>query len=340
MIGAVLRRARAAGEEGFTLVELVVASGMAAFVVASLANALGAVHVGNRFARQTAQASAAARAAIESAQGLGWAHLGHPVGSLVGDPLVVNDRYDPDAGGPLGSEGIVYDAAGQVAPAVVTRTYNNAAFQVHTYVTSSVDATRRISVLVTWSEAGKAHATSLGTILNPQASVTAAAASVLSGTIGGTPLADVARVQADSPSGSDSASVQSFSPGPAVSGATASASARVTLTPAAHAGASVQSVSVGLAGLTVQVNGAAVQADASVGSISASGTGTVSINGVPTVNPAPGTVVAVPGWRIVMNDRRLEPDGSMSVTFVRMESTLTSDELTLCWAWVRPVGSP
>jgi hypothetical protein len=47
-------------------------------------------------------------------------------------------------------------------------------------------------------------------------------------------------------------------------------------------------------------------------------------------------VVSAAGYRIVLNDQRREADGSISITYLRVEGSGT--QLTAAWAFVKPVG--
>ncbi|MFA5889611.1 MAG: type II secretion system protein [Actinomycetota bacterium] len=322
------------GEHGFTLVELIIAAGLASLLIGAISHALGAAQTGNRYARSLVKANAAARGTIETMRGLGWANLAHPAGSLAGDPLIVGGRYDPDGRGPLAPEAVVYDAEGAVTPPVTTRRYDGVDYLVHAYVTDAGGAIRRLSVLVAWVETGVPHVSSLSTLVHPVTEDIGAAAAVLLGRVGGVAVRE-AYVEAESSGGSGSTGFASFQPAQGLAGATGSAAAGVVAGPVAHSEASMSSLSVNLVGLSVQAAGVRVQADSSRAGMSVSAVGSVTVNGVLRVNPSPGTEIRIPGWRIVLNDQRREIDGSLSVTYIRIEGDL-GDEVSAAWAWVWP----
>jgi hypothetical protein len=154
--------------------------------------------------------------------------------------------------------------------------------------------------------------------------------------VGGTVIGDVAYVEADSCGGSASWPSAGFSPAGSVGGTGGEASAEVVAGPEAHARAQVATLNVSLAGLTIVGANIDARADATAAGTTASGSGSITINGVNYLNPAAGLVVSAAGYRIVLNDQRREADGSISITYLRVEGSGT--QLTAAWAFVKPVG--
>lgn len=335
---AIRRRVCSQGEDGVTLVEVIVSMALVALVVALAMQQFGAADRTGSLARAGTQATAVARKAIEAAQSLGFDALAHLPGQLAADPNVSAGKYDPDASGPLAAEDVVVDPDGGLDPYVTTETHNAVDYEARRYVTASSDATRRLSVLVLWTVRGRPRTTTMSTIVSPEATALGASARVLSGTLAGQHVQTVAPADVDSTGGSETASAQSFQPISGISGSGGTSTASVdAATPTAHADSAASSISVSVGPIVVSASGVSVAADSSSTGTSASATGTVSINGIPIVNPAPGTVQQVGVYRIVLNDQRQEVDGSRSVAFVRVTGPDT--DLTLCWAWVLPVAA-
>lgn len=328
--------ARGSREDGFSLIELVVALGIGAVVLAFIAAGMTGGLAGIAAGREGTEANALARGAIESARGLGWDGLAH-------DTADAALAADPDAaGGMYAGEPLVEEGGGALSPYVSYPAYAGVSFTVRTFVTtasfpSNQTVVKRLSVVVTWAQGARTRRATLSTLVNPIAVEPGAAAYVLDGELAGTPLGRVAYVEADVNGGSHSVTVASFSPVTGVSGSGGEASAWVTLPgPIEHGAAGFATLSIGLTGLSVSASGIVVTAERTGGATPVlDGSGTVLVNGTPFVDPGPGTTITLPGWRIVLNDQRTEPDGSASVTFIRITSTLNDDELTAAWAWVK-----
>src|SRR5688572_29174448 len=125
--------------DGFTLVELVVTLTIGALVVLALARGLTVAFATGRTARATSQASAQARAAIESARGLGFSTLAHAPGSTDADPHVTAGTFDPDGSGPLPAEEIFEAGDASLLDHVSTETYAGITYTISTFVTDAAN---------------------------------------------------------------------------------------------------------------------------------------------------------------------------------------------------------
>jgi type II secretory pathway pseudopilin PulG len=331
-------RRRLCFERGSSLLEAIVAITVGSLVIVAIARGLvGAMH-GGRSARTTTQATALARAALESGRALGWPALAHATGATAADPRVSGGSFDPDGAGALPPEEVVESDDGGLVPYVSNTSAGATTYTVTTYVTDAGDSVRRVTSLVEWKEEGRSRDVTLSTLVPSGTQDVGASALVLSGTVLGSPSETVARAEAGSSGGSESRSAGAFSLpqlAPLVTGTGALATATVSIGPAAHSEASFASIDIGLPGLTISASSVTVQADSVPGSMTASASGSVTINGVPYANPAPGTSLSIAGYRISLNDQRREAGGALSVTFLRVEGPDT--EVRAAWAWVRPV---
>ena len=318
-----------------SLIEVTIAGGLIALVTALSLQGMASSQRTSAVARATTQATAIARGALESAQSLGWANLVHPDGQLDTDPNVSFGMFDPDGSGPLSEEPLVEEPGGGLDPYAESVTQNGLTFTARTYVTSAASATKRLSVLVSWSLRGRPRTTTMSTLIHPPSIVAGAAAHIVDGEIAGIVAGPVGAVSVGSSGGTETQTATNFSPVPGLTGSGGVATATVDpAVPSARAQASATSISLALPGISISASGVVSQAESVPGSISASATGTVTVNGTPYLNPAPGTVVTIGSWRVVLNDQRLEADGSRSVAFLRLEGG--GDEITVCLAWVAP----
>lgn len=338
-------------EDGFSLVEIVIALGIGAVVMQMTAFGISGGLRGASASRNTVQATGLAREVLDTARGYGWTGLAHrqvPVDA--GDPYLnsVNQTYDPDgAGGTLGAESLVVEGSnGMVTYPGTFRvgvSLQGLTFTVRTFVTwngpdPSV-AAKRITAIVTWPEGSRTRSLRLGSLVSPVATVAGAAAYLFDGTVGGAPLGKTGYSQAPASGGTQTQNLSTFSvPPTTITGSGGSTSASVVSGFSAYAVSSVSSMTIGLSGLSVSMSGVSVMASSTGAGTSTSGSGTVTINGVPYVNPGPNTSASIPGWNITLNRQRTLPDGTIDITFVVIAGTITTDQVTACWAWVQPVS--
>lgn len=154
-------RTRATAEEGFTLVEAVVAL----FVLGIIFTALAAAAMGSLRASMTArveqQAIDFATEALETTRAADYRDLMHVTSDLSGDPRVTTcgatTCYDPGTGT---QEPLVQSTTGALSPHVTqvpSSLSNNVSITLSTYVTRPADASadyKRVTVVANWSVAG------------------------------------------------------------------------------------------------------------------------------------------------------------------------------------------
>jgi len=166
------------GDEGFSLLESVVALTIAGIIFtafgASLLSAMRAVVVG----RTVQQSANLADKSLESMRSLGYDAVAmRPSDLTVSDPLgsamTSCSCFDPSknlASG-SGTEALVLDAAGGINPHVTTTTLNSTVYTVRRYVTRPADATgatsKRLTVVVTWTRAGNTRTQIVGSTITP-----------------------------------------------------------------------------------------------------------------------------------------------------------------------------
>ena len=133
------RLTRVRRDDGFGLVEAIVALSIAAVVFTALAYAaIGAIRA-SMVSRQAQQATDVATAQLESLRQLSYAGLGHVAADLAGDPAVstcgANKCFNPGTG----AEQLVVLPTGGFAPHITTASgtnTNNTVFTLKSYVTN------------------------------------------------------------------------------------------------------------------------------------------------------------------------------------------------------------
>jgi len=324
-------------DDGFALIESVTACALAAVAAIAITQTIAATSKANVTSRATSAATAFARAQLEEARSLGYDDLAHLTGSMTGDPAVgIGGTFDPDASGPLAAEPIIETATG-VASFVTTQTSDAIAFTARSYVTDPPTAAKRVTIIVTWMQQGGSRSTTVSSLLAPPTSPLAAEADAF----GGQTIAGVVPPQVSSRSrrggGRDEDSTANAAPlsGWTITGAATSAEVNPAVQHSAHA--EIGSATITQAGLTIVASGIVVDAVATPGStISTTSSGTVTINGVPIVNPAPDTIVPAGTWSVRLNSSHSGADGSASISFLRVMGP-NGEDLRLGWAWVSPV---
>jgi prepilin-type N-terminal cleavage/methylation domain-containing protein len=174
----VLRRItrRATCDDGFTLIEQIVALMIAAVIFMSLTYALIGGLKQSAFAQQNQQAGDILNQAVEKSRALPYDSLAMVTTDLnTGDALApgtctcYNPTNDTKTG--AGVEPLVTDLGGLVNPHVSTLTQNGRAFTIRRYITRPVDHIgadyKRLTVVVRWSTLGKVHTRTSSTIVAP-----------------------------------------------------------------------------------------------------------------------------------------------------------------------------
>jgi type II secretory pathway pseudopilin PulG len=323
-------------DEGFALVESVAACAIAAVAVVAITQTMAATSKANSTSRASSAATAFARAELEEARSIGYDDLAHLTGSLVGDPNVSLGKFDPDGTGPLPAENLIESPLG-LANMASTETSDGIGFTSKTYVTDAPSAAIRVSVIVSWRQAGVARDTTVSSLIAPPTSPLAAEADAFGGQSIGGVLPPQVSSRSRRGGGREDASAASVAP---VSGWTVTgASTHAEVLPASRhsAHAEIASATISQSGLTIVASGIRVDAVATLGSsITTTSSGTVTINGVPIVNPAPDTIVPAGSWSVRLNSSHSGADGSASVSFLRVIGP-NGEDLRLGWAWVSPV---
>ncbi len=324
------------GDDGFALVEGVVACALAAVAVIAITQTMAATSKANVTSRGTTAATAFARAELEEARAVGYDDLAHQVASMAGDPAVVAGTFDPDGLGALEAEPLVQTATG-VASFVATQTTDAIGFTSRTYVTDPPTAAKRITILVTWLQQGGMRSTSVSSLLAPPTSPLVAEADAFGGqgTAGVLPPVVSSRSRRGGGLDEDSAGTAAPLSGWSLTGAATRAEVDPAVRHSAHI--EIAAASIVQSGITIVASGIIVDIEATPGGAStSSATGTVTINGTPFVNPLPDTVVPVGDWSVNLNSRNSGADGSSSVSFLRLVGP-NGEDLRLAWAWVSPV---
>jgi type II secretory pathway pseudopilin PulG len=169
-------RRRRRSDEGFTLVETVVALMVAALMFSALAATLVQTARASLTARQNQQAIDIANDGIEMVRNLNFAAIAmDPTGAdLAGDSRIskvgLTYYFDPDGTGTYKEP--IYSVTGAgVVPHVRTATHNGTSYAVKTYVTTpsdslvNVNGDRRVTVIVDWTTNGRTRSRVTSTIV-------------------------------------------------------------------------------------------------------------------------------------------------------------------------------
>jgi type II secretory pathway pseudopilin PulG len=161
-------------DEGFTLVEVVVALALAVGVLLALLSSSVFAIRATLDGRQNQQAGDYLSQAIEAARSLDYGSLSMRSSDLGTDANIVTvsgvKKYNPGTG----LETIDANATGAITPHVVTGSTTNGTYTTKRYVTVPSTATlnaqgmpsvRRLSVEVTWTQHGRTHTRKSSTIL-------------------------------------------------------------------------------------------------------------------------------------------------------------------------------
>lgn len=167
-------RPRSRGDEGFSLLESVIALAIAAVVFTALASAMVSSMKAVLVGRSVQQAGDVGTQALEEMRTLGYDSLAMVSADLsVSEPLAIasTGTYDPirnAASGP-DEEDLVLDPNGAVNPHVEVRNVNSTAYTLRKYVTrpeEAIDAAaKRITVVASWSQRGEARTRTFSTLV-------------------------------------------------------------------------------------------------------------------------------------------------------------------------------
>ncbi|MDX6266243.1 MAG: hypothetical protein QOD70_983 [Frankiales bacterium] len=160
------RRGAQTADEGFTLIEAVVALSISAVVMAAFAVAvIGGVKAGV-VARENQQAGDLLNKAVEEARATNWSLLANAAGDVSGTDGGLVSPCSGGSGTCLSVSGsqekLLIAAGGAISPHNSTVTLNKVAFTVRKYVTVPADTEaqatyRRFTAYVQWTALGKVH---------------------------------------------------------------------------------------------------------------------------------------------------------------------------------------
>ena len=168
------RLTRPAGEEGFTLLETVVALGIAATALLGLLGSSIFALQATVGARQNQQAGDYLNRAVEQVRSLDYGGVAMVTSDLTGDPRVTLSggvyRYDAGAG----AEVVDARSAGAITPHLAESATPNGVYTVRRYITiptgttvnaQGIPALRRLTVEVSWRHSGRERTRRSSTIL-------------------------------------------------------------------------------------------------------------------------------------------------------------------------------
>jgi prepilin-type N-terminal cleavage/methylation domain-containing protein len=165
-------------DDGFTLIESIVALSLAVIIFMALTFALiGGVHQ-VLLSQQNQQAGDILNQAVEKARAITYDNLLMQTSDLdVGEtgraPALSVGKYNPsnDSTSGAGLEPLAVATVGGLVPHVTTVTQNGGTYTVKRYVTLPTDATgavyKRLTVVVSWTSLGKTHNRSYSTFVSP-----------------------------------------------------------------------------------------------------------------------------------------------------------------------------
>lgn len=160
----ILSRLRASRDAGFTLVEVMVAIGMATVVLTGFAYASTSTVQAMHMARLNQQGADLATAQLEQMRTRSFGSLGHDPSGIAPDPHLSGGNYQ---GEPL------VKVTGGLKPQISTTTQNGFAYTVYTYVTQIADVVgadnRRVTVIVEWAAYGATHSKVMSTTITQSA---------------------------------------------------------------------------------------------------------------------------------------------------------------------------
>lgn len=157
-------RARVRREDGFTLVEVMVAMGIATVILSAFAYASTGSLRALQTARLNQQGADLATQQVELVRNMPFGAIGHDPGGVVGDP-----RLEACSGGTCLSGEPLVTAVGGLSPQVTTTQLNNFTYSIYTYITSPDDSTgadtRRITVIAEWAAFGRTFSKTMSTLV-------------------------------------------------------------------------------------------------------------------------------------------------------------------------------
>lgn len=159
-----LRAAHRGGDAGFTLVEVMVAIGMATVVLTAFAYASTSSVQAMHIARLNQQGADLATQQLEHMRTRSFGSLGHDPAGIAPDPHLTSGKYKGES---------LIQVKGGISPQIKTTTQNNFAYTVYTYVTRPVDSiaadNRRVTVVAEWAAYGRTWSKTMSTVVTQSA---------------------------------------------------------------------------------------------------------------------------------------------------------------------------
>jgi type II secretory pathway pseudopilin PulG len=162
--GRALRLRHPAADEGFTIIESVVALGIIFLVLTGLLGTLGSATKSIVTARQRNTAVGLANQVLETARATSYANVGLNSAdvTLTSDPAIVSGTYDPDGAGRVAAEPLAYSSPAVNSPWPLHKfptTVAGTVYQTYVYVTTvtptGADPYKRVTTIVDWSGSGR-----------------------------------------------------------------------------------------------------------------------------------------------------------------------------------------
>ena len=152
------------GDGGFTLIEVMVAIGMATVVLTAFAYAstssVQAIHI----ARLNQQGADLATQQLEHMRTRSFGSLGHDPAGIAPDPHLTSGKYQGES---------LVQVKGGLSPQIKTSTQNDFTYAIYTYVTRVDDSigedNRRVTVLVEWAAYGRTWSKTMSTVVTQSA---------------------------------------------------------------------------------------------------------------------------------------------------------------------------
>lgn len=161
-------RRRLVADEGFSLIETVVAMFLAALMFVVVGATIGASLARARLVRIEQQATATATAYVEEVHAIDWADV-----EMASDPDPADPRVDAVNGtlkttdlGLSSDEDLVIDTVNGLVDYTLSETVDGQAFTITQYVTDAGTNLRRVVVFVDWNDPnGRSRSVHLTTLL-------------------------------------------------------------------------------------------------------------------------------------------------------------------------------
>ena len=160
-------RSRGCAEDGFSLVEALMASFIVVLLFAGFGRSMGTAYLGSKENAATQEATALGVERVEFARSLDWAHIAMsgvaedaPLIDPVEQTLVAADTALET------NEPLVVDSADGMVEPVGTETVDGVAYTVWSYVSEDPNGLRRVLVLIQWAANGSTSTHRTSTLIS------------------------------------------------------------------------------------------------------------------------------------------------------------------------------